>query len=257
MNKNALLLFVAHIMTFSISAQSQSDSLLKAGKIYLETYEFQYALPLIEQSAQLGNPEAQFHYAKFYENRIEMKSGNDQAFRWMNNAASAGYIPAMLTLAQYYKDGFGTDQNFDSCYAWISQCAEQSIECMSIQINMLEQGIGCVKNTEQAFELSEILAARMDSKNENDYLFVASARLGLALDYYHQQDYQTAYMYFLMYNEIKYVFLYTEQQKHFEQIKFIQEQLTEKEQNIAIMQATNILQAYALMNDANLLELDF
>ena len=85
--------------------------------------DFDTALRMFRQAAELGDAEAQFELADVF------RADNDPAtaFDWDIKAAERGYPKAQYNVAVCYRDGIGTSPNPGKQFYWYQKAAENSI----------------------------------------------------------------------------------------------------------------------------------
>ena len=94
---------------------AQADSLLLLSKKQLRK---QSTIGYYQKAAKLGNANAQYRLAQFYENGYYVKKNKKKAFNWYLNAANNGHPQAAEKVAHMYEKGIGTKKNDKKAAAW-------------------------------------------------------------------------------------------------------------------------------------------
>ena len=111
---------------------AQTDSLLQLSKKQLRK---QSTIGYYQKAAKLGNTDAQYRLAQFYEDGYYVKKSNKRAFNWYLRAANGGHPEAAEKVAHMYEKGKGTKRNDQKAAAWYrvalehgSQTAKEKID---------------------------------------------------------------------------------------------------------------------------------
>ncbi len=80
-----------------------------------------------EKAAEQGLPVAYWNMAQSFDGLFEIKD-EKKAFYWYKKAAEAGYIDAFNQLGICYREGIGTDEDFDAAIEWYEKAAEYDVK---------------------------------------------------------------------------------------------------------------------------------
>ena len=110
----------------------QADSLLQLSKKQLRK---QSTIGYYQKAAKLGNTNAQYRLAQFYEDGYYVKKSKKKAFSWYLHAANGGHPQAAEKVAHMYEKGKGTKKDDKKAAAWYrvaleygSQTAKEKVE---------------------------------------------------------------------------------------------------------------------------------
>jgi TPR repeat protein len=111
---------------------AQTDSLLLLSKKQLRR---QNTIGYYQKAAKLGNTDAQYRLAQFYEDGYYVKKSKKRAFSWYLRAANSGHPEAAEKVARMYEKGKGTKRDDQKAAAWYrvamehgSQTAKEKID---------------------------------------------------------------------------------------------------------------------------------
>ena len=111
---------------------TKTDSLKLLSKRQLRK---QSTITYYQKAAKLGNTDAQYRLAQFYEDGNYVKKSKKQAFKWYLRAANGGHPEAAEKVAYMYEKGKGTKRNDKKAAAWYrvalehgSQTAKEKID---------------------------------------------------------------------------------------------------------------------------------
>ena len=111
---------------------AKADSLLLLSKKQLRR---QSTIGYYHKAAKLGNIDAQYRLAQFYEDGYYVKKSKKKAFNWYLHAANGGHSQAAEKVARMYEKGKGTKRNDQKAAAWYrvamehgSQTAKEKID---------------------------------------------------------------------------------------------------------------------------------
>ena len=90
---------------------------------YLETQQFDKALPIIKKCAEAGDAVAQEILAQFYFKGIATERDIDKALVWLNKAAEQGYNEAEYELGQIYDLNEIVPRNPKTAMYWLERSA--------------------------------------------------------------------------------------------------------------------------------------
>ena len=94
---------------------TQADSLLQLSKKQLRK---QSTIGYYQKAAKLGNADAQYRLAQFYEDGYYVKKSKKKAFNWYLHAANGGHPEAAEKVAHMYEKGKGTKRDDQKAAAW-------------------------------------------------------------------------------------------------------------------------------------------
>ena len=94
---------------------AQADSLLQLSKKQLRKLS---TIGYYQKAAKLGNADAQYRLAQFYEDGYYVKRSNKKAFNWYLHAANGGHPEAAEKVAHMYEKGKGTKRDDQKAAAW-------------------------------------------------------------------------------------------------------------------------------------------
>ena len=107
---------------------------------------------LLKQAAELGDPESQYTLARCYQIGKYVEKDVNKAFELLVNSINTNPTPyAMSKLGDFYKDGIGTEQNYEAaahCYQWAAD--NGSFAAMTALGFLYMEGKGVEKNVELA-----------------------------------------------------------------------------------------------------------
>jgi TPR repeat protein len=249
------MLFITKLL-FGQSA----EELNKKSKDFLSQGDTKQAIPLLKQAAELGSAEAQYNLGYCYQKGIEVLPNDSVANIWLLRSAKQGWLNAQFKIAYSYAIGRGINKNDKQAFFWSLQCAKQGDpECMFNVINCYHDGIGTSKNLDSLLVWANRLALLENPEDLELSGKITSARVNLAIMYYHGQDVSKnlgkSYMWFLIYNESKRDFSILVQQQNIDTIKAIERQLTIADKEKAKVDAERLMNR-KLMNFANLYKQD-
>ena len=111
---------------------AQTDSLLQLSQKQLRK---QSTIGYYQKAAKLGNTDAQYRLAQFYEDGYYVKKSKKRAFSWYLRAANSGHPEAAEKVARMYEKGKGTKRDDQKAAAWYrvamehgSQTAKEKID---------------------------------------------------------------------------------------------------------------------------------
>ena len=94
---------------------AQSDSLQSLKKRHLRK---QSTIDYYHKAAKLGNRDAQYRLAQFYEDGYYVKKSKKKAFNWYLHAANSGHPKAAEKVAYMYEKGKGTKRDDKKAASW-------------------------------------------------------------------------------------------------------------------------------------------
>lgn len=101
----AFLLGLAACATTPPAASPEPVSIMdEARNLYL-AHEYERALPLMRQQAELGNPQAQYTLGYMYYHGEGVPEDMDEALKWIRRAAAQGDVHALEALSSLASAG--------------------------------------------------------------------------------------------------------------------------------------------------------
>lgn len=117
---------------------------------------------LIEQSAELGFPDAMFALSYIYE---KFDHNSELSINMLRKAAASGHIEAQYELAMCFNLGNRISQNVSKAFDLLKSASQSGHVEAQYQLALLyELGRGIDKNLEKSFELYDKLASLNDSR---------------------------------------------------------------------------------------------
>lgn len=237
-----LLLILIGFTAFGQTA----DELNEQSKQFIQSREFDKAVPLLKQSAKLGNAEAQYNLGYCYQAGVGVEQNQQKAIEWYLKSAKQGYNDALYQMMMAYGKGNGVEQNFEKAYSYALKCAKNNdITCMFNLIGCYKDGMGTEKNLDKMLEWAIRLGKMENPKNLSQSGYVTSARLELARMYRDgknvEQDYFKSYQWFIIYNESKINFSVLLQEDVIKEIQELETKLTTEQKVNAKKEAEKLL----------------
>ncbi len=242
------VLFYLVLSFLSSSATAQNaDSLNTLAVSLIKEKDFDRAIPMLQQAAEAGHPEAQFNLSEILFQGIGVKVNPVEANLWLRKAALQEHVNAQYKLAYNYSLGTGVTKDLAQAFHWFEKAAENDdIEAQFIVIGMLLNGQGVKKDVPGALAWAQQLAVRENPENIELSGKITSARLNIAQLYLNgdngvRRDQFEAYKWLLITNEKKTDFLGPYQQEIIDDIHDLEDELGEMEQARAREAAENAL----------------
>lgn len=237
-----------------------ADELNQQAKKFLETQQFDKAIPLLKQSAELGNAEAQYNLGYCYQAGVVVEKNNKTAIEWYLKSADQGFNDALYQLMMAYGNGDGVEQNPKKAFSYALKCAENNDgTCMWNVVNCYYTGMGVEKSIDKMLEWAVRLSKLENPENLAKSGYITSTRLQLAYMYRDgkdiKQDYFTSYLWFLIYNEFKIDFSISQQQQVIKEIQDLESKLTTEQKSNGKKEAEKLL-GRPLKNFDNLYKTD-
>ena len=223
----------------SINCQGQrADELNKQAKDFLSKNDFKNAVPLLKKAAEAGNAEAEYNYGVSFQQGIEVAQDDKIANEWFLKSAKQDWRDAQFKVAYNYQKGRGCGVDYKESFYWSLKCAQQNDpDCMFNVVSCYLQGFGTDKNMDSMLMWAIRLGSLPDVENLAQSSNITSARLNIARMYRDgdkvEKDLMKSYMWFLIYNESKRDFSWSEQQKNIDEIMELEKNLTKKGKNEA------------------------
>jgi hypothetical protein len=237
-----------------------ADELNQQAKKFLETQQFDKAVPLLKQSAELGNPEAQYNLGYCYQSGIEVEKNQKIAIEWYRKSANQGFNDALYQLMMAYGNGDGVEQDPKKAFSYALKCAENNDgTCMWNVVNCYYRGMGIEKNIDKMLEWAVRLSKLENPEDLAKSGYITSTRLQLAYMYRDgkdiKQDFFKSYLWFLIYNEFKVDFSISQQQQVIKEIQDLENKLTAEQKSNGKKEAEKLL-GRPLKNIDNLYKTD-
>lgn len=230
----------------NISLGQPSLQLYQQAKDFLAIGDFKNAIPLLNQSAKLGNTEAQYHLALCYQQGTGVAKNDTTANLWLLKAANNGSKDAQSSLSTSFAVGRGILQDEYQAFYWTSQCAKNNdAQCMSNIIDYYRDGIGIEPDLDSMVAWSSRLAL-LDNMGDIHLLKkITAARLSL-VKMYHEgdiipKDLFKSYVWLLIYNENKKDQSLIVQQTEIDEINELEKLLDPSDKSRAKEEAENLL----------------
>lgn len=237
-----------------------ANELNQEAKKFLENQQFDKAVPLLKQSAELGNSEAQYNLGYCYQSGIEVEKNQKIAIDWFQKSAHQGFNDAFYQLMMAYGNGDGVEQDPKKAFSYAVKCAENNDEtCMWNVINCYYSGMGVEKNIDKMLEWATRLGKLDNPENLSKSGYITSTRLQLANMYRDgkdiKKDYFKSYLWFIIYNEFKADFSVLQQEQVIKEIQDLVTKLTNDQKNNGQKEAEKLL-GRPLKNIKNLYKAD-
>ncbi|MCM8533948.1 MAG: sel1 repeat family protein [Lentisphaeraceae bacterium] len=101
-------------------------SLKKLAGLLLEfKNDYSAAIKYLKTAAELGDSGAMHYLGNIYARDHEHRNA-DQAFKWINMAASKGYTASLYVLGTFYRQGFGVQINYAKAATFFEKAAEKN-----------------------------------------------------------------------------------------------------------------------------------
>ena len=258
MKKHLTTLFLV-LVGLNVFGQN-ADELNQQAKKLLETQQFGKAVPLLKQSAELGNAEAQYNLGYCYQAGVEVEKNQKIAIEWYQKSAAQGFNDALYQLMMVYGNGEGVEQDSKKAFSYALKCAENNDgTCMWNVVNCYYTGMGVDKSIEKMLEWATRLGKLDNPENLSKSGYITSTRLQLANMYRDgkdiKQDYFNSYLWFLIYNEFKVDFSILQQQQVIKDIQDLETKLTNEQKANGQKEAEKLL-GRPLKNIGNLYKTD-
>ncbi|MDC6351048.1 tetratricopeptide repeat protein [Zeaxanthinibacter sp. PT1] len=223
------LLLLSFLFTSFIHAQD-ADSLNLQSKELLYQKNFDKAFPLLQQAAEMGQPEAQYNLGYAYHRGMGTRIDLEAANKWYGKSAEQGYTDALYAMMMAYGNGDGLEQDLEKAFEYALRCADKGDStCMWNVANCYKQGMGTEADLEKFLEWSVRLAQLPNPDDLQKSGYITSVRLTLAYMYRDGRDVEAdpyrAYLWFLIYNEFKRDFSYLQQEQVVAEIQQLEEKL--------------------------------
>ena len=236
------------IALISLNSYGQNGiDLNEKSKTFIQSQEFDKAVPLLKQAAELGVAEAQYNFGVTLENGYGIEKNIDSAFYWYLKSANQGWNDGLYKMMMAHANGIGAEQSNNKAFEYALACASNNdITCMFNVVGAYQDGLGTEKNLEKMLEWAIKIGKLENPENLMKSGKITSARLNLAYMYRDgrnvKMDLSESYSWFLIYNEFKRDFSVLLQQSVIEEIKELEKKLTKEQIEIANKQAEIIFE---------------
>ncbi len=237
-----LLLTLVGLVAFGQNA----DELNEQSKKFLETQEFDNAVPLLKQAAELGIAEAQYNLGYCYQVGAGVEQNQQKAIEWYSKSAELGFNDGLYQMMMAYGNGEGVDQDSEKAFLYALKCAENGDgTCMWNVVNCYYQGMGVEKDMDKMLEWAIRLGKLKNPENLTKSGYITSTRLQLAYMYRDgnelEQDYFKSYLWFLIYNEFKVDFSFFQKEQVIKEIQELETKLTTEQKAKGQKEAEKLL----------------
>lgn len=244
MNKHLTFIFLA-LICLTAFGQNASE-LNEQSKKLIETQEFDKAVPILKQAAELGNAESQYNLGYCYQAGIGVEQNSEKAIEWYSKSAEQGWNDGLYAMMMAYGSGNGVQQDFNKAFSFALKCAENGDgTCMFNVINCYKEGMGTEKDIDKMLEWAIRLGKLQNPENLQKSGYITSSRLNLAYIYRDgtdvEQDNFISYQWFLIFNEFKRDFSYIQQGQIVKEIQELENKLTTEQKANGQKEAEKIL----------------
>jgi TPR repeat protein len=244
MNKNLAFLFLT-LICLTAFGQNASELNEQAKKL-IEPQEFEKAVPILKQAAELGNAESQYNLGYCYRAGSGIEQNTEKGIYWFSKSADQGFNDGLYQMMMAYGNGDGVEQNYNKAYEYGLKCAENGDgTCMWNVINCYYSGMGVEKNMDKMLEWATRLGKLENPENLTKSGYITSVRLQLAQMYKEgkdlEKDLYKSYQWFLIFNEFKKDFSYIQQQQIVKEIQELEANLTSDQKTNGQKEAEKIL----------------
>lgn len=258
MKKHLIILFL--VLVGLTSFGQNANELNQQAKKFIETQQFDKAVPLLKQSAELGNAEAQYNLGYCYQAGVIVEKNQKTAVEWYLKSAEQGFNDALYQLMMAYGNGEGVEQDPKKAFTYAIKCAENNDgTCMWNVVNCYYSGMSVDKSIDKMLEWATRLGKLDNPENLSKSGYITSTRLQLANMYRDgkdiKQDYFKSYLWFLIYNEFKVDFSILQQQQVIKDIQDLETKLTNEQKASGQKEAEKLL-GRPLKNIGNLYKTD-
>lgn len=259
MNKKLILLFLT-LICLNTFGQNASE-LNEQSKKLIEKQEFDKAIPILKQAAELGNAESQYNLGYCYRAGAGIEQNTDKAIYWFSKSADLAFNDGLYQMMMAYGNGDGVEQNHNKAFEYGLKCAENGDEtCMWNVINCYYQGMGVDRDMDKMLEWATRLGRLENPENLSKSGYITSVRLQLAQMFKEgkdfEQDFFKSYLWYLIYNEFKVDFSVLKQEQVIKEINDLESKLSVKQKENGEKEAEKLL-GRKLKNMENLYKADF
>lgn len=244
MKKHLTFIFLT-LICLSAFGQNASE-LNEQSKKLIETQEFEKAVPILKQAAELGNAESQYNLGYCYQAGIGVEQNSEKAIEWYSKSAEQGWNDGLYAMMMAYGSGNGVQQDFNKAFSFALKCAENGDgTCMFNVINCYKEGMGTAKDIDKMLEWAIRLGKLQNPENLQKSGYITSSRLNLAYMYRDGTDVEQnnflSYQWFLIFNEFKRDFSYIQQGQIVKEIQELENKLTTEQKANGQKEAEKIL----------------
>lgn len=232
MKQNILILL--SVFCFQTSFGQNANELNQQSKELIAQRKYNEAFPILKQSAELGNAEAQYNYGCFLQNGVGIEKNEKEAVDWFKKSSDKGFNDSHYAMMMAYGNGQGVGQNSELAFQYALKCANNDdATCMWNVVNCYLTGNGVRADTIKFKEWIIKLAKLPNPENLALSGNITSARLEIANfykkgEYFQKDDYQS-YLWYLIYNESKIDFSILQQEEVIKQIKELEKSLSKNQ----------------------------
>jgi uncharacterized protein len=125
MTYNSLTLAFLVIVTFYSTTNAQNrDSLESQAENFIQNNDFEHAIPVLSQAADLGSAKAQYNYALCLLQGEGVEENDSLANVFLEKTGNQNNVDAQYKLAHSYRTGRGTAPNIQKAIYWYGRAAE-------------------------------------------------------------------------------------------------------------------------------------
>eukprot|EP00002_Diphylleia_rotans_P032775 TRINITY_DN6914_c0_g1_i2.p2 TRINITY_DN6914_c0_g1~~TRINITY_DN6914_c0_g1_i2.p2 ORF type:complete len:2480 (-),score=441.98 TRINITY_DN6914_c0_g1_i2:256-7695(-) len=141
----------------SAISRGSVPALYHLGMFYLNSAESRFqaqAVDMLLKASLEDHYLAQHRLGLLHEAGQHVAKSSREAYRYMLQAANAGYAPAQFTCGSYLKIGFGCIPSLENAFKYLRLAANQMhLEAQVYLAEMYQKGVGCDVDIEEAFDL--------------------------------------------------------------------------------------------------------
>jgi TPR repeat protein len=243
---NRILTFIFLTFICSTSVGQTAKEFNEKAKKFIETQEFDKAIPLLKKGAELGNAESQYNLGYCYRAGTGIEQNTEKGIYWFSKSAEQGFNDGLYQMMMAYGNGDGVEQNFNKAFEYGMKCAENGDgTCMWNVINCYYSGMGVEKDMTEMLKWSTKLGKLENPENLTKSGNITSVRLQLAQMYSEgkdfKQDFFKSYLWYLIYNEFKKDFSYIKQGQIVKEIEELEKNLTVEQKENGQKEAEKLL----------------
>ena len=243
-------------LIISFCYAQDSKEMNKKAIEFLSQKNYEQAIPLLQKSAELGNPEAQYNLGYCYEFGVGIEKDEKIATSWYQKSADQNYNDGLYAMMMAYSDGKGVPVNYDKAFEYAMKCAKNDdATCMFNVVTAYKLGIGTPIDKQKMLQWAYKIGKLKNPENLNLSGRITSARLNLAYMFRDgndvEKDIYQSYIWFLIYNENKRDFSVFQQDEVVKEIQQLEKELTKTQKFQALIDAEKIL-GRKLLNLKNL-----
>jgi TPR repeat protein len=252
-----LTFILSAFISFSSYGQNAIE-INEQSKKFIQSQEFDKAVPLLKQAADSGVAEAQYNLGVTLEYGYGIEKNIDSAFYWYLKSADQGWNDGLYKMMMAHANGVGASQSNEKAFEYALACASNNdITCMFNVVGAYQDGLGTEKDLEKMLEWAIKIGKLETPENLMKSGKITSARLNLAYMYRDgrnvEKNLTESYAWFLIYNESKRDFSVLQQQSVIKEIQELEKNLTDEQKGKAKIKAESILNR-PLSNMAKLYE---